>query len=308
MLFSEKVKSLLNTQLSDWDLARVNYGQLKKVRTRTITYEGFEVLVQFNPERMRSSAARVDAKSIEARECFLCAGNRPTQQTGLAVSDSLTVLVNPFPIFQQHLTIPSGLHTDQRILPNFPLMLELAIALPDFVIFYNGPQCGASAPDHFHFQAGNRGFLPIETDYTGGKFTRLLSRHEGAKLFNWEGYLRGIITLEGSDPDKLIDIFNRFYMKMVKIQPDLMEPMLNILSYYNNNSWVIHIIPRKLHRPVQFFKNGPEQILLSPASVDLAGVIILPREEDFNKISSIDISDIFRQVCFQDHIMPELLG
>jgi hypothetical protein len=308
MLFSEQIKSLIKSQLNDWDLAKINYGQLKKIRTRSLYYKGFEILVQFNPERMRSSVAKVDAKSIEARPCFLCAANRPHEQTGVPFSDNVTVLVNPFPIFPQHLTIPSDLHTDQRIRPNFSLMLDLARSMPDFVIFYNGPQCGASAPDHFHLQAGNRGFLPIETDYTGGKFTRLLSDQKGAKLFYWEGYMRGIVTVESSEAEKLIDIFNRFYRKMMDIQPDKPEPMLNILAYYYNNSWVIHIIPRKLHRPLQFFKVGPEQILLSPASVDLGGVIITPREEDFYKITTMDISDIFSQVCLGEHELSELFS
>jgi hypothetical protein len=306
MLYSQQVKSLLKTQLNDWDLARVNYAQLKKVRTRKFDFNGFEILVQFNQERIRSSAAKVDAKSIEARPCFLCAENRP-QQMGVTFSDNLTILVNPFPIFPDHLTIPSDLHTDQRIQPNFSLMLHLAKALPDYVIFYNGPQCGASAPDHFHFQAGNRGFLPVEADWTSGKFTRLISEHKGTRLFFWEGYKRGIITLEGSAAGKLTDLFNQFYQKMKEIQPDRPEPMLNILAYYYNKSWVIHIIPRKLHRPVQYFLEGSQQILLSPASVDLGGVIITPREEDFDKITSADIEDIFTQVCFDEHELAGLL-
>ncbi|MFA5818534.1 MAG: DUF4922 domain-containing protein [Bacteroidales bacterium] len=301
MLFSEKVSGLFSSQMREWDLARVNYLQIKRVKTRILDLSGFEILVQFNPERIRSSAANVDAKSIGARPCFLCSKNRPSQQRGLTFKRSLTVLVNPFPIFPRHLTIHSELHTDQRILQNFGSMLSLAEAIPDYVIFYNGPQCGASAPDHLHFQAGNRGFLPIETDFSGGKFTTLISGKPGVKIWNWSGYLRGIVTLSGSESEKLISVFNHFFKKFSAFQPDKPEPMLNILAYYNPDGWVVHLIPRKLHRPTQFFEEGIDQILLSPASVDLGGVIITPREEDFNKINASDIADIFNQVCINEN-------
>jgi hypothetical protein len=253
---------------------------------------------------LRSSVAKVDAKSIEARPCFLCSKNRPAIQVGVAFEKELTMLVNPFPIFTKHLTIPSEQHVDQRILPNFPAMLSLAEAMPDFVTFYNGPNCGASAPDHFHFQAGNKGFLPIETDFSKRKYPRLLSEKAGVEHWNWIGYLRGIMTLKSINKEELILAFNRFYNKFSDFQPDQPEPMLNILAYFYNDGWVIHIIPRKLHRPVQFFADGEKQILLSPGSVDLGGVIITPREEDFNKINASDISDIFNQVCFDEREIP----
>jgi hypothetical protein len=301
MLYSEKVNGLFSSQMREWDQARVNYLQLERVKTRMLDFSGFEILVQFNPERIRSSAANVDAKSIGARTCFLCSKNRPSQQRGLTFKRSFTVLVNPFPIFTRHLTISSELHTDQRILQNFGSMLSLAEAIPDYVIFYNGPQCGASAPDHLHFQAGNRGFLPIETDFSGGKFTKLISDKPGVKIWNWSGYLRGIVTLRGSESEKLISVFNHFFKKFSAFQPDKPEPMLNILAYYNPDGWVVHLIPRKLHRPTQFFGEGIDQILLSPASVDLGGVIITPREEDFNKIIASDIADIFNQVCINEN-------
>jgi galactose-1-phosphate uridylyltransferase len=301
MIFSEKVSDLFNAQLSEWDLAGINYNQFKKVKTRKLDFGDFEILVQFNPERMRSSAAKVDTKSIEARPCFLCSKNRPSQQRGVTFEKDLTVLVNPFPIFTRHLTIPSEQHIDQRILQNFGKMLSLAESIPDYLIFYNGPQCGASAPDHFHFQAGNRGFLPIEADFSGGMFTKLLAVNSGVEIWHWSDYLRAIVTLKGSDSKKLFRVFSHFYDNFFAFQPDEPEPMLNILAYSNPDAWIIHIIPRKLHRPVQFYNEGFEQILLSPASVDLGGVIITPREEDFYKISVSDVKDIFSQVCISEN-------
>jgi ATP adenylyltransferase/5',5'''-P-1,P-4-tetraphosphate phosphorylase II len=299
--YSESVNELFSSQLRDWELARVNYSLLSKVKTRELDFGGFRILVQFNPERIRSSVAKVDTKSIEARPCFLCGKNRPFQQQGVSFEKDMTILVNPFPVFAKHLTIPSELHIDQRIGNNFGIMLNLAEAIPDYIIFYNGPQCGASAPDHLHFQAGNKGFLPVENNFADRKFVRLVSKKPVIELWHWTGYLRGIMTFRGTDKMKLIQAFNRFYEKFSAFQPDKPEPMLNVLAYYYPDGWVIHIIPRTLHRPVQFFAEGEKQILLSPASVDLGGVIITPREEDFDKISVSDIKDIFSQVCLDEN-------
>jgi hypothetical protein len=308
MSYSENVQGLFNTQLRDWELAGVNYRLLDKVLTREIHFGRFRILVQFNPERMRSSTAKVDVKSIEARPCFLCTKNRPPQQTGISFDNNLIILVNPFPIFNKHLTIPSEIHTDQRILSHFTEMLNLAKAIPDFLLFYNGPQCGASAPDHFHFQAGNRGFLPVETDFSGGRVAELVNVMSGVEIWHWADYMRGIITLKGSVILNLEEVFVHFYNKLSLIQPDKSEPMLNILTYYANTDWIIHIIPRKIHRPSQFYREGSEQILLSPASVDLGGVIITPREEDFEKITASDVSDIFSQVCFSESEITNLFN
>ena len=303
-MFSDRIDELFNAQLNEWELAGTNYRQLEKVKTRQIDFDGFQVLIQFNPERIRSSAAKVDSKSIEARLCFLCEVNRPDQQRGAPFENEFTVLVNPFPIFKRHLTIPSERHTGQLIGNNFGKMLKLAEALPAFTIFYNGPQCGASAPDHFHFQAGNRGFMPVESDFSGGTFTTLLSAKPGIEIWKWKSYLRGIITLKGKDKEKLNNVFRHFFDKFSILQPDRPEPMVNILAYHAGGDWIVHIIPRKLHRPSQFFAEGSAQIILSPASVDLGGVIITPREEDFHKISRTDVADIFTQVCLKEDELP----
>jgi len=305
-VFSDKINELFTAQLLEWELAKVNYSQLDRVKTKILDFGDFEILVQFNPERMRSSAAKVDSKSIGERPCFLCKVNRPPEQQGAAFEDEFIVLVNPFPIFNRHLTIPSDLHTDQRIRNNLGKMLSLAEAMPGYVIFYNGPECGASAPDHLHFQAGNKGFMPVERDFSAGKHTMLLSSKPGVQIWQWTGYLRSIITLKGSDKEKLVSVFNHFFYRFSILQPMKPEPMLNILAYHSQEGWVIHLIPRKLHRPSQFFAEADDQILLSPASVDLGGVIITPREEDFNRISQDDVADIFRQVCLEEILLHDL--
>lgn len=189
---------------------------------------------------------------------------------------------------------------------NFKSMLSLAEALPDYVIFYNGPQCGASAPDHLHFQAGNRGFLPLETDAGNPDLSAVVASAGDIELRLWSGYGRGMLTLAGGDSDALSRSFSRFYGKLAAMQPERPEPMLNILVYHTGGRWTVHIIPRRLHRPSCYFAGEPGRILLSPASVDMGGVFITPREEDYNKITAADIGNILEEVCMSDGEMKSL--
>jgi ATP adenylyltransferase/5',5'''-P-1,P-4-tetraphosphate phosphorylase II len=308
MDLSEKARELVHDQTGEWYLAAMNYRSLGNVKVKTFDFGDYNVDIQFNPERIISSAAKVDNKSIEARPCFLCRENLPSQQRSLIFDDEFIILVNPFPIFPEHLTIPSVFHKDQRIIGNFENLLRLAAGLNQFVIFYNGPKCGASAPDHLHFQAGIKGFLPIEDDFTAKRCCLEVRRIGKVTISHWPGYQRGIITLAGNDNLDLIECFNKIYNLLQILQPDEAEPMLNILATYELGKWVIHIIPRTLHRPAQYFETGEKQIVLSPASVDMGGVMITPREEDFKKISEEDVKDIFRQVCLNPHFVLNLIN
>ncbi len=309
--YMEPIKNInhfIETQLPEWEMASSNYNDLKNVKTKTFLFNGFEILVQFNPKRITSSAAKVDVKSIEARPCFLCAQNRPMQQRSLPFKDDYQILVNPFPIFPRHLTIPKEQHTDQLIQLHFGDMLDLAYSLDDFVVFYNGPKCGASAPDHFHFQAGSKGFLPIEKDFHNTALVELVKVKQEVKIYQSKDYLRSAITLQSSNKESIALIFSGLYNDFHLLQPTEVEPMLNILAYFEKGEWIVHIFPRILHRPAQYFAQGEGQILLSPASVDMGGVFITPREEDFNKISMDDIADIFTQVCMDEITLHKLIN
>lgn len=308
MKISEQARQLIKDQRNDWELARKNYVGLKNVKVRTLPFDGFDILVQFNPERIRSSAAKVDAKSIEERPCFLCQHNLPKEQIGLPILDNYQVLVNPFPIFPEHLTIPHLDHINQQIEGNFADMLELAKVLEDFTVFYNGPKCGASAPDHFHFQAGIKRFLPIERDFKKGSFFHYTKSINNVDVIKWTGYLRTILTFSGRDKLQVTLLANRLFNELKKLQPEEVEPMLNILASYENRRWTVHVFPRQLHRPWQYFDEGEKQLLLSPASVDLGGVLITPREEDFKKISMTDVQDILEQVCLPEHEFDEVIS
>jgi len=305
--FSTQAKQLIREQRVEWDLAGKNYEGLKKTKVKRFTFNNFSIDIQFNPERIISSSAKVDRQSLEKRPCFLCQKNLPPQQRGICFDNEYNVLVNPFPIFPEHLTIPNFAHTNQRITGNFGSMLDLTAGLNDFTIFYNGPKCGASAPDHLHFQAGIKGFLPIEKEFKEGKCCQKVKQIGEVSISTWLDYLRGIITLQSKSKNSLIECFNRIYSKLDVINVGEEEPMLNILSTYENGEWIIHIFPRILHRPKQYFENGEKQILLSPASVDMGGVLITPREEDFIKITQEDVRDIFRQVCMDSLIIMEII-
>lgn len=297
MELSKEARELIRQQVGEWDLAARNYKSLDEVKVKSFDFGDYRISVQFNPARIVSSAAKVDALSIEARPCFLCQKNLPAVQRGLRFDDHYLILVNPFPIFPEHLTIPHQAHTDQRIAGNFESMLGLAAGLTDFVIFYNGPKCGASAPDHLHFQAGLKGFLQIEEDFSKHNCCRKVRSEDAVTIYHWPGYQRGVITLKSSDKTALASIFNQIYNKLHIMQPDQAEPLLNILASFDRDEWLVHIFPRILHRPAQYFETGDRQILLSPASVDMGGVLITPRREDFMRISAPDITDIFSQVC-----------
>ena len=307
MNISEQARQLIKDQRNEWELAGKNYAGLKNVKTRILAFDGFDIMVQHNPERMRSSAAKVDVKSIQARPCFLCQQNLPKEQRGIQVLDKYLILVNPFPIFPEHLTIAHEDHTDQLIEHKFSDLLDLSKLLINFTVFYNGPKCGASAPDHLHFQAGIKRFMPIEHDYRKGLFFYDSKDVSGLEVIQWSDYFRTVLTFSGRDKGSIVDAFSMLLLKLKDLQPDEVEPMLNILASFEGNRWTIHVFPRKQHRPWQYFDEGKKQILLSPASVDLGGVLITPREEDYHKISMGDAQDIFEQVCLDESLLLEIV-
>jgi ATP adenylyltransferase/5',5'''-P-1,P-4-tetraphosphate phosphorylase II len=295
-------------QKQSWPLAAANYTGLSSVEEKHFDFGSFVVKVQFNPERIRSSAAKVDTASIAARKCFLCDDNRPAEQKAIACGERFQILVNPFPIFHRHFTITALAHADQLFFENIAEMLQIAKNMEGFTVFYNGPECGASAPDHLHFQAGENGFMPIEAEFELLKTDKnnLLSETASIKMWAFENYLRRMISIETTNFDTGVQAIQFFTERFHSLQPEKTEPMLNVLCSYNNGKWVVHLFPRKLHRPSQFFAEGEKQILLSPASVDFGGVFITPRKEDFDKITAADIANIFEQVTVDDVVFGQM--
>ena len=303
---STDAENLLFEQLKGWEQARLNYEALTNVESKEFSFGGFVVKVQFNPSRIQSSAAKVDAKSIQERKCFLCPANLPKEQKGIGFEDTYQVLVNPFPIFPQHFTIPTYHHVDQLILNRYGDMLDLAKCLNAYILFYNGPKCGASAPDHAHFQAGSKGFLPIEKDIQNID-KELVFTSSGIEVYAFKNYLRNGLLIEAEDKTQAVDFFNKLY-SLLNIKEGEKEPMMNIISWYQNSKWFSCILPREKHRPTCFFAEGDHNILISPASVDLGGVFITPLEKDFAKITSQDIQTILKEVCISDTDMLKLIN
>ena len=301
------LQEFTEAQLRTWPLAAANYKSLAKVRVKQFQFDGFQIKVQFNPERMKSSVANVDKETIAARQCFLCNENRPHEQDAIAFGDQYLILVNPFPIFNYHFTISSNAHVDQRFLPNVSSLLDLSAAMEGFTVFYNGPECGASAPDHLHFQAGENGFMPIGKDFEGLKKTsRPLYAGNHTQVWAADNYLRKMISIETSSMDEGLEVINTYYRHFQSFQPEKVEPMMNALCNYSNGKWTIHLFPRKAHRPTQFYASGEKQILISPGSVDFGGVFILPRQEDFEKITKEEVVDILNQVTLNQDTFLDL--
>jgi ATP adenylyltransferase/5',5'''-P-1,P-4-tetraphosphate phosphorylase II len=302
---NSKITELLHEQVSNWELARTNFAGLKTVRTKSFDFGDFEVKVQFNPARIVSSGAKVDAKTIAERKCFLCTENRPAEQTSVDAGDYL-VLVNPFPIFPEHFTIPRKEHVDQQIKPYFADMLMLAEALDDYLIFYNGPRCGASAPDHMHFQAGTKDFLPLVNDYKRLKDThaQLLVESDNFQLFNFNNYLRTVYCIESTDVESAKDAFEKLYNHFQRTSlPALSkgegtEPMLNIVCTFEDGKWFTFVLPRKAFRPWQYTAEGEQQLLVSPATVEMCGVFIIPIEVHFDRITKEDVVSILEQASW----------
>ncbi len=297
MSIQEKVDALFEDQKISWPLLGANWEKLEEARLKQFDFDGFTIQVQCNPKRIVSSAAKVDKASIEKRPCFLCADHRPPEEKNLWFGDDYEILCNPFPIFKEHFTIAKSDHTPQVIEAEFGSFLDLSRAMPNLALFYNAPNCGASAPDHMHFQAGNRGFMPIEEEIgtLKEKYGQVVREAPGITVTAVADGLRRFYVIESGSKEKLEELAAAAFSFISKLQQG--EPMINMLSYYREG-WQIMLFPRDKHRPWQYFEEGEKNILLSPASVDMGGALITPLEKDFKKITREDIKDIFSQITF----------
>lgn len=275
MDLQKEISHLFCEQQRNWEQLKDGISQLDNLREREFTWGGdYHVKLQFNPSRIVSTAASIDKEAIEKRPCFLCETNRPAQQKGILFMEKYIILCNPYPILRNHLTIPLHSHVPQHIRKKTGEVLMLAEQLPDYIIFYNGPRCGASAPDHFHLQAGLK--LPL--------------------LMQGDNELRSCLQIESESRNEAQDLFEDVYQYLHHLQPEETEPMMNVLAFTENNKYKFHIFPRKGHRPGHYYEKGKKQLLISPGALDMAGLMICVREEDFEKINRQDIEDIYSQI------------
>lgn len=292
----ERVERLLQEQSETWDLVQTNYNALANVQTRVLQINGRPVELQLNKERIRSSAANVDAKSLQARPCFFC--NRPEKQSSTWYMNDFEILVNPYPIFEDHLTIPLIGHEKQTILPYYEDLLSLASDLPGFVVFYNGPACGASAPDHMHFQAAKKGSLPIEWNYEKTP-KGIVWEGKHASLYAFTECLPSAFMLESTDMSEAVDIFHRLCAQMETKEGED-GPRMNVVCWVDGNFWCTIIYPRAVSRPACFFAEGEANILISPAAVEMAGLFVVPLEKDFLKVTAADLAAILKEVSITE--------
>lgn len=307
-LHIDRFSGFLEKQNMHWPLSAANYLGLEKVEEKEFGFENCRIRVQFNPERIRSSAAKTDQDSIAARPCFLCNQNRPAEQLGMDAGHDFLLLVNPYPIFRKHFTLTCNQHINQRVARHIRTFIELSRWMEGYTLFYNGPECGASAPDHLHFQAGENGFMPVEEEFSQLKKVpgSLLVDTEHLKIRAFDSYLRKMISFESESESVISKAIETVYDRFREIQSEKVEPMINLLSCFREGRWEVHLFPREKHRPWQFFEQGEKQLLISPASVDFGGVFIMPRREDFDKIQASDVEDIFSQVTLSDESFNEL--
>lgn len=296
---SEKAFSLVKQQQATWKIAQSNYRDLSDVQTKNLDFGDFHVILQHNPGRIRSSTAKTDEKSLNSRPCFLCMNNMQPEQKGILFRNKLLILANPYPIFPVHLTIPSLEHIPQRISRFFTDMIDLSKELKDFILFYNGPECGASAPDHFHFQAGNKGFLPIESELSKleSDHSKVLFQGEELKVFVVNDYLRRLAVIKSKNSELAVKAFHSLFSRLPSTGDD--EPMVNILCWFTAGIWHVLIFPRSLQRSSHFYRKDDGQILISPATVELSGVVIVPKKRDFHSVSSRIIEEIYSEVTLQ---------
>lgn len=298
--FADAAAELLKNQKSAWPLAEQGYTSLNSVKTREIYFDAFKIKIQFNAKRINSTTAKVDDKSIEERACFLCIDNLPKEQKGILYREKFLILVNPYPIFKDHFTIISKKHQQQLIAGSFEYFLTLGKDLSKYyTLIYNGPKCGASAPDHLHFQAGTKNIMPLDDEFhqIKNEYADFIIDNDDITLTAVDDGLRRYFSIESKEMSLIEDAFSSIYKIYSAIQKEQPEPMMNILNYYDEEyGWRIIIFLRKKHRPSFYYLEGEKRILISPACVDLCGVCITPLEEDFKKVTSENIKKIFREV------------
>ena len=296
----EVCTALLDEQKSSWPLLHDGWAALKTTKTREIACRGFSVQVQYNPQRLVSTAAKVDEQSVRERPCFLCPDHLPAEQKGIVYGDKFVILCNPAPIFHQHFTIALREHEPQAFEPwsNDFLMLTAALG-PSMTLFYNGPRCGASAPDHVHFQACSSGIIPVERDMLNVSRKVALKTLDGVVVSTLNEYGRGIILVQSENMTECGRMIRRLVNIMRDLCNDPEEPMINVIGTFMEGGWTIVIIPRRKHRPSMFFAD--DRIVISPAAVDMGGLIITPREKDFHNLEAGLIESIYREVGVPMH-------
>ena len=294
--FSSRIEAVIKQQLETWPMLRNATETLNQAEYKEFSVKGSKVLAQFNPARIISTAAKVDAASIKARPCFLCAENLPAEEKGIAFGENYVILCNPFPVLKNHLVISEKRHTPQSILTRFEDFLDLTEAVGDkYFTLYNGASCGASAPDHHHFQACSRADVPLfaEVENHPRKYSQ---KSDSLSSFTLQDYRLNILIARGKNKKELVNWFDETIKFLQnKIGTDA-EPMLNLVATHDAHGFTVYLFPRAKHRPACYFAEGENQLTVSPAGIDLTGILVVPNPDHYARISAEDIEKIYAEI------------
>ena len=294
---NKAIYKFVGDQLSRWPLACDNYRALKNVQVREVEVGGLKVKLQFNPARMISSAAKLSKEAIAARKCFLCRENRPEEQMHLKFDGrkgkKYHILVNPYPIFPDHLVIAMNRHVDQSIWKRYVDMLDLARKYDGFTFFYNGPKSGASAPDHHHFQATPKGLVPLQNDVENA-LTYLISEQD-ASLYHYDRFTRGVFFIKAETSKSAAKMFYRL-LDSADMPEGEKEPLFNLFTWWQDGEFRSIVVFRSRHRSHHYFSEGPDHLTMSPGCADMGGVFIVPVEEEYHKITPELLEEMVHEV------------
>lgn len=293
----EHIHDLFSEQMGSWQRLQDAYEVLKTLKTRAIFFNGFSVSLYNNPGRLTSATAAVGQKDVRDRPCFLCLHNLPLEQKGILYREEFIILYNPMPVFPNHLTVAHVGHRPQSVAEYFDAFLSLAEDLgKKWTTLYNGPRCGASAPDHLHFQALPEGRLPIEHELRKSGKLILAFKTDGARIYTAQGLGREVIVLVGKDRESMIYTFKKALVSLRVAIPTDDEPMMNLAGFHDGKFWHIALFPRRKHRPDAFFREGDERVVVSPGAVEMAGVLVTPMERDYYRLDAQAVESIYQEV------------
>ena len=300
------ISRFFNRQLEVWTDARHRFRDLKHVETRQFSDQ---LKLQWNPARIVSTGAKIDKKTLGERPCFLCDKNRPKEQMSKQIDEKFHLLVNPFPILPVHFTIPARKHQPQLIYKNYGEMHRFISLHSDLMVFYNGPKCGASAPDHLHFQAGTNGILPLQTNWQrlSRNLTDIISLNDEEKISVVRDFIVPAFVIISKSAESDEALFRRLYKAMPQ-RGDETEPMMNIISWRKGEEFISVVIPREKHRPEAYFAEGDAQFVVSPGALDMSGLIITPREEDFRKLTEEKALSLLQECGVSEEKMNTIIA
>ena len=297
------IRAFFTHQLDTWDEIRQRYEALKHVGLKQLGHRQ----LQYNPARMVSTGAQIDRQTIAQRACFLCEKNRPEEQLTIDLGDDFELMVNPFPVLPMHFTIVRKTHVPQTILENYTEIHRLLELFPELFVFYNGPMSGASAPDHMHFQAGIGQELPLMTVLRKLEKEQqvLIKQENGSSLSMFNSVSFNAFVIKSKAQETEMALFKQLYAAM-PVREGEKEPRMNIVAWRDGSEDVIVVLPRDNHRPACYFEEGDRRMVISPGALDMAGLIITPREEDFNRMSEDKLISILKEVSIKEKDMENI--